>query len=289
MEKTTFRSLVGDLNIPVYIFQPLELRKAQGHAALVWVHENLHGDLYAHYFPFIREAVDRDYVVVAPEYRGSTGYGKEFYNAIDYGGYEVDDCLTAVRYIKRFLPHVDPERIGIIGWSHGGLITLSAVLREQTAFKAAAAIVPVTNLVFRLGFKGPNYQQRYVDQKRIGGLPHQKRDIYIERSPLYHVDKLRIPLLVHLSDSDTDVNFEEAEQLAWALLAKKPELVEVKIYHNPPGFSGGHGFNRIVDRRTYRRRDTPEQRDSWNRIWNFFEWNLRPYAGKQTHENQRKK
>jgi dipeptidyl aminopeptidase/acylaminoacyl peptidase len=277
MRKTEYKSKVGDLDIPVYIFQPLDLRGEKGHAAIVWVHENVHGDLYAHYFPFIREAVERGYVVVAPEYRGSTGYGKEFYDAIDYGGYEVDDCVTALDYIKYNLSYVDPERVGIIGWSHGGMITFLAVTREENNFKAAAAIVPVTNVVFRLGYKGPRYQRGFVEQPRIGGLPHEKRSIYIDRSPLYHVDKLKIPMLVHLADNDNDVNFVEAEQLIWALKAKKPDLAETKIYHNP---RDGHGFNRIVDDKTHERMDTKAQRDSWNRIWNLFEWNLRPYQGK---------
>ncbi|MFC1729353.1 alpha/beta hydrolase family protein [candidate division KSB1 bacterium] len=278
--KTSFLSRVGDLDIPVYVFQPLQKRGRAGHPAIIWVHENFHGDLYAFYFPFIKEAVDRGYVVVAPEYRGSTGYGQAFYDAVDYGGYEVDDCLTAVDFIRDNYPHVDIERLGIIGWSHGGMITLLSVMRETSPIKAAAAIVPVTNLFFRLGFKGPGYQDRFREMERVQGIPFEKRDIFKDRSPLYHVDKLEIPLLVHLADSDTDVNFEEAEQLMWALMDKKPHLAEVKVYNNPTGSSGGHGFNRLVDRETYERLDSPEQRDSWNRIWTFFELNLRPYEGK---------
>ncbi len=272
--KITYRSKVGDLDIPAYLFQPLRKRGPLGHAAMIWVHGGVHGNWSENMFPFVREAIERGYVVIAPEYRGSTGYGKEFHNAIDYGGYEVDDVMTAYDWMVANLPHVDPERVGIMGWSHGGYITLLSVFRDQHPFKAAVAQVPVTNLIFRLSYKGPNYQRNFATQKRIGGLPFERREIYVERSPFYHVDKLRVPLLVHVATNDDDVDFVEASMLIWALRALKPDLAETKIYLDPPG---GHGFARRVNRTTLEREDTPEQRDSWNRVWTFLEWNLRPY------------
>jgi dipeptidyl aminopeptidase/acylaminoacyl peptidase len=241
---------------------------------MVWIHGGVHGNVDVGFLPFVREAVERGYVIIAPEYRGSAGYGQAFHEAIDYGGYEVDDVMTAYDWLAKHLPHVDPERIGIMGWSHGGFIALHAVLRDTTPFKAAAAIVPVTDLVFRLSLKGPEYQRYFATQPRIGGLPHEKQDAYIARSPLYLVPKLRVPLLVHVATNDQDVNFVEAQQLVWALRAQKPDLAETKIYQDPPG---GHAFAWRVNPRTLKREDTPEQRDSWNRTWSFFEWVLRPY------------
>ena len=278
-QKTTYRSSVGDLEIPVYVFQPLQKRGPRGHAAMVWVHGGVHGNWDPLYFPFIKEAVERGYVIVAPEYRGSTGYGEQFHKEIDYGGYEVDDVLSAAEFIKARLPHVDPARIGIMGWSHGGYITLLSLFRDVTPFKAGAAIVPVTNLVFRLSYKGPGYQADFSTQKRIQGLPFEKRDIYIQRSPLYSVDKLHVPLLVHAATNDTDVDFVEDQQMIDALRSRKPDLAETKVYVDPPpgAAGGGHTFSRRVDMKTLQRMDSPEQRDSWNRTWTFFEWHLRPY------------
>lgn len=285
-QKVTYRSSVGDLDIPAYLFQPLNKRGPKGHAAMVWVHGGVHSNMDPLYFPFIKEAVERGYVIITPEYRGSTGYGEAFHKAIDYGGYEVDDVMSAVDYLKAKVPQVDPERIGIMGWSHGGFITLHSVFRDQHPFKAAAAIVPVTNLVFRLSYKGPGYQREYATQKRIQGLPFEKPDIYIQRSPLYSVDKLRVPLLVHVATNDTDVNFVEDQQIVDALRARKADLAETKIYVDPPPGSsgGGHTFSRRTDLKTLQRLDTPEQRDSWNRTWAFFEWNLRPYIDKSKAE-----
>ncbi|MEO5510741.1 MAG: alpha/beta fold hydrolase [Longimicrobiales bacterium] len=274
--KITYRSGVGDLEIPAYLFQPLNKRGPKGHAALVWVHGGVHGDWGITMWPFVREAVERGYVVICPEYRGSTGYGEKHYTEIDYGGYEIDDVMTAADYLKT-LPHVDPERLGIMGWSHGGYITLFSVFRDTTPFKAASAIVPVTNLIHRLSFSGPAYQRSFATQKRIGGLPFEKRDIYLERSPLYHVDKLKTPLLVHVATNDTDVWFYEDQQIVDALRSRKPELSETKVYKDPPPgrASGGHTFNRRVNPQTLEREDSPEQIDSWNRVWAFFEWHLR--------------
>jgi dipeptidyl aminopeptidase/acylaminoacyl peptidase len=277
-KKVTYRSRVDGLEIPAYLFQPLRTRGTKGHAAMVWVHGGVHGRWGINLFPFIKEAVDRGYVIIAPEYRGSIGYGEAHHKKIDYGGYEVDDAISATDYLKT-LPHVDPARLGIMGWSHGGYITLLSITREQHPFVAGAAIVPVTNLLFRLSMKGPGYQWDFSTQERIQGLPFEKPDIYIERSPLYHVDKLKVPVLVHVATNDLDVNFVEDQQMVDALRSRKPDLSETKIYVDPPtwGSSGGHAFSRRVDPKTLQRVDSPEQIDSWNRTWVFFEWILRPY------------
>jgi dipeptidyl aminopeptidase/acylaminoacyl peptidase len=277
-QKVSYRSSVGDLDIPAYLFQPLQKRGARGHPAMIWVHGGVHGNMDVLYFPFIREAVQRGYVIITPEYRGSTGFGEAFHKAIDYGGYEVEDTISAVNYL-RTLPHVDPDRLGIMGWSHGGFIALHSVFRDNHPFKAAAAIVPVTNLVFRLSYKGPGYQREYATQQRLQALPFEKPDVYIQRSPLYGVDRLKVPLLVHVTTNDTDVNFVEDQQIIDALRSRKPDLAETKIYVDPPpgAAGGGHTFSRRTDLKTLERMDTPEQRDSWNRTWTFFEWHLRPY------------
>lgn len=275
MEKITYRSMVGDLDIPAFVFQPLTLRGAKGHPAIVWVHENIRGHLYEHYIPYIREATSKGYIVIAPEYRGSLGYGKAFYDAIDYGGSEVDDVVTAVDVLKGKYPQVDPSRIGIMGWSHGGMITLLSILRNTTTFKAAVAMVPVTNLFQRLAYKGVERQKQAIDpQNRYGGLPHERRDVYRDRSPIYAVDKLQIPLYVAVTRNDDDVNIEEVMQLVDALRARKPLLSETTVYENP---AGGHSFDRRVDPKTWQPENTREQRDSWNRVWTFLDWNLDPF------------
>jgi dipeptidyl aminopeptidase/acylaminoacyl peptidase len=284
MDKITYRSKVGDMDIPAFVFQPLKLRGAKGHPALVWVHENIRGHLYEHYIPYIREATAKGYIVIAPEYRGSLGYGKTFYDAIDYGGNEVDDVVTAVEIVKKN-PAVDPARIGVIGWSHGGMITLLSIMRNPAMFKAAVAMVPVTNLFQRLAWKGVERQHQAIDPaNRYGGLPFERTEVYKDRSPLYNVDKLQIPLYVGVTKNDQDVNIEEDMQLVDALRSRKSNLAETMVYDNPPG---GHTFDRRVDPKTWQPENTREQRDSWNRVWTFLDWNLDPFHGEAKSSSSR--
>jgi dienelactone hydrolase len=275
--KITYKSTADGATVPAYLFAPLNKRGARGHAAMIWVHGGVHGNWDQSMLPFVKEAVDRGYVVITPDYRGSTGHGETWHMAIDYGGNEVVDAMSAFEYLKT-LSYVDTARVGMMGWSHGGFIAALNATKPGTVLKAAAAIVPVTNLVFRLSYKGPSYQRDYAAESTIRGLPFEKPDEYIKRSPLYHVENLNIPLLVHVATNDQDVNYVEDQQLVWKLRALKPDLAETKVYVDPApwGASVGHAFSRRVDPITLERVDSPAQIDSWNRTWTFFEWNLKP-------------
>jgi dipeptidyl aminopeptidase/acylaminoacyl peptidase len=272
--KIVYTNPEDGFRIPAYVFAPLQKRGDRGHPAMVWVHGGVHGTWDINMFPFVREAVQRGYVIITPEYRGSIGESKEHYDAFDYGGKEVDDAMAAFPYLAT-LPYVDTARVGIMGWSHGGFIAAHAVFRKQHQFKAAAAIVPVTNLFVRLARSGPSYQRDFSTS--IGGMTHEKMDEYIARSPVFAVENLKVPILVHAATNDCDVYFIENQQMIYTLRALKPDLAETKIYVNPPpGRAGcGHTFSRRVNLQTLEREDTAEQIDSWNRTWTFFEWNLR--------------
>jgi dipeptidyl aminopeptidase/acylaminoacyl peptidase len=185
-------------------------------------------------------------VIIAPDYRGSTGYGKEHHNAIDYGGKEVEDVVSAVEFLKT-LPHVDQDRLGMMGWSHGGFITAHSLFRDSHPFKGGAAIVPVSNLFFRLAYKGPQYTRSFSTQAGIRGMPHENREEYIKRSPLYSVEKLQVPILVHVSTNDEDVNYVEDQQLVWKLRALKPDLAETKVHDPAPRGRRWPAFSRRVD------------------------------------------
>jgi dipeptidyl aminopeptidase/acylaminoacyl peptidase len=281
----SFKSSVDGLEIPAYVFAPLNKRGTKGHAAIVMVHGYVHGRFEDRRFVWAREAVEKGYVVVAPNYRGSLGYGAAFYNAIDYGGKEIDDAQSAYDYIKNNLSYVDPDRVGIMGWSHGGFITAHILFRDGQPFKAGAPIVPVTNLIFRLGTHAPNYAQPFASRPEIHGMPFENVAEYVKRSPVFHVDHLKVPILVHVATNDCDVEFIENQQMVYTLRALKPDLADTKIYVDPPYIPAlggcGHTFSeRVVldpaSPRYMERDDTPDQIDAWNRTWAFFGRNLHP-------------
>jgi dipeptidyl aminopeptidase/acylaminoacyl peptidase len=302
-QMVSYKSIDG-LEIPAYVFAPLKKRGAHGHAAIVMVHGFVHGRFEERRLVWAREAVEQGYVVVAPQYRGSIGYGAAFWNAIDYGGKEVDDVRAAYDYIKASLPYVDPDRVGIMGWSHGGFITAHNLFRDPQPFKAGAPIVPVTNLIFRLGTHAPSYTQTFASRPEVHGMPFENVDEYVRRSPVFHVANLKVPILVNVATNDCDVDFIENQQMIYTLRALKPELADTKIYVDPPyvvndstdgrnrqkdgqGSLGGcgHTFSERVftnpnSPRYMERNDSPEQIDAWNRIWSFFRKNLNPDKGK---------
>lgn len=281
-----YKSRPDGLEVPAYLYSPINRPARRKYPALVWVHGGVHGDWDTGLFPFVVEAVKKGYVVLAPDYRGSTGYGDAWMKMIDYGGNEVDDVLSSIDYLGT-LPYVDAKRMGIMGWSHGGFITSHILFRHDNPFRAGAAIVPVTNLVFRLSDHGPGYARSYAPEEGIHGMPWEvncgpKRDrdcidVYLERSPVFHVDNLKVPMLVHVATNDCDVFFREDQQMVYTLRALKPTLAETKIYVNPPEGRGGcgHTFSRRVNPQTLEREDSPEQIDSWNRTWAFFAKNLK--------------
>lgn len=238
--------------IPAYVFTPKSLR---GKAPLVvFVHGGVHGDFASSYAHIVRELMSEGYVVVAPEYRGSTGYGEDLYSQIDYGGAEVDDVKAARDWAVENLSQVDGNRIGIIGWSHGGYQTLLNIATWPDAYQVAYAGVPVSDLVQRMGYKSQGYRDTF--KEFIGKEAVDDPAEYRKRSPVNRISSMKTPLLVHTNTNDEDVNVMEVEHLIEALKAAGKKF-EYKIYQNAPG---GHRFNRI---------DSKLAKESRREIWDF--------------------
>ena len=253
------------LPIPAYLFAPRDTDRR--HAALLFVHDGIHGDLKDLYVRHIRSLVREGYVVIAPEYRGSTGYGKAFYDSIDYGGKEVEDVIAARDYLRSFVAYADVGRLGIIGWSHGGFIAMHSIFRRPELFKVAVAHVPVADLPTRIRTHTPTYERIFAAQKAFGGTLAERPQAYIERSPIAHARKLRTPLLVHAATNDDDVFIIENRNLRDSMVVAgkaRAGLFYYREWVDPPG---GHSFNRI---------DTPEARESWNATLAFLRSFLNP-------------
>jgi len=255
----------GKLPIPAYFFAPKDtLRK---HAALIFVHGGVHGNLDDLYVRHIRSLVKEGYVIVAPEYRGSTGYGKTFYDAIDYGGKEVEDVIEARTYLQDLVPYADLTRLGIMGWSHGGFITLHSIFRRPELFRVAVAHVPVADLPARIRTHTAGYEKILAAQPGFGGTLIERPQAYVQRSPVAHVRELRIPLLVHAASNDQDVFIIENHNLRDSMVAAGKDrsgLYHYREWADPPG---GHEFNRI---------DTKEAKESWSETLAFLRKYLNP-------------
>jgi dipeptidyl aminopeptidase/acylaminoacyl peptidase len=252
MKNPTAQGAGNPLIIPVYVFTPKNLK---GKAPLiVFVHGGVHGNFETSYAHVVRELMGEGYVVVAPEYRGSTGYGEDLYGQIDYGGAEVDDVKSARDWAVENLASVDPKRVGIIGWSHGGYQTLMNIFNWPDAYQVAYAGVPVSDLVQRMGYKTQGYRKTF--EEFIGKQAVDDPMEYRRRSPYFLAPKLATPLLIHTNTTDEDVNVMEVEHLIDSLKANGKKF-EYKIYQAAPG---GHHFNRI---------DTKLARESRQEVYAF--------------------
>lgn len=224
-----------------YVFIPKEVDALKKYPLLVLPHGGVHSNFNSFYAHIIRELMAQQYIVVAPEYRGSTGYGKGFYESIDYGGLEVEDVYAAKNYMLENYDLIDSERVGIFGWSHGGLITLHNIFEHPNDYKVAYAGVPVSDLIARMGYKTQRYRDLYSADFHIGKTAYEDVEEYRKRSPAWQAHKLQTPLLIHTNTNDGDVNVFEVEHLIKSLKAEKKEF-EYEIYQDVPG---GHTFDRI--------------------------------------------
>ncbi len=230
------------LILRAYTFIPKKLDRTKKQPLLVLAHQGIHGNVAsAELGHIMRELMEQGYSVIAPDYRGSTGYGQQLYNEIDYGGREVDDVFAAREWMLGAHTFLDPKRVGMIGWSHGGLITLMNILQHPDAYAVAYAGVPVSDLVLRLGYQTDQYRTLYSAPYHIGKTVREDIKEYERRSPITWVSKLQTPLLIHTNTNDEDVNVLEVERLITALKAEGKQF-EYKIYQDAPG---GHMFNRL--------------------------------------------
>lgn len=230
--------------ITAYTFMPKKYAASAKLPLVVYVHGGVHGNFESSAVHIVREMVEQGYAVIAPDYRGSTGYGREFWRLIDYGGLEVDDVFAGKQWMLENHANIDSERVGIIGWSHGGLITLMNIFDHPKDFRVAYAGVPVSDLVARMGYKSQSYRELFSASYHIGKSADENVNEYRKRSPAWNAEKLQTPLLVHTNTNDEDVNVLEVEHLITALKAAGKQF-EYKVYQSAPG---GHMFNRLDTR-----------------------------------------
>jgi dipeptidyl aminopeptidase/acylaminoacyl peptidase len=254
----------NDVIVSAMTFLPRNPAGSRKLPLVVFVHGEIHGNAATdEEAVVVRELVGQGYAVVAPDYRGSSGYGGDFWRQIDYGGLEIEDVHAARKAMLDLHSGISTERVGMVGWSHGGAIAFLTVVRHPEAYQACYAGVPVSDLEGRIRAMGKAYEEYFAARYHVGKTLSEAPEEYRRRSPVWNVEQLRTPLLVHANTSDTDVPFSEVRKLLEALEASgKP--FEQHIYTNAPG---GHYFNRL---------DTPLARESRAEIWRFLARRLQP-------------
>jgi hypothetical protein len=161
-------ALTNPLTFTAYVFIPKDIDPNKQYPLLVFPHQGVHANFNVENGQLYRELIAQQYIIIAPDYRGSTGYGKQFYESIDYGGKEIQDTKAARDYMVENYAIVDTNRVGIMGHSHGGLITLMNLFEYPDAYKVGFADVPVSDLVARMGYKTQSYRELYSTEYHIG-------------------------------------------------------------------------------------------------------------------------
>ncbi|MEM7128767.1 MAG: S9 family peptidase [Chloroflexota bacterium] len=190
----------------------------------------------------------RGIAVIDVNYGGSTGYGREFRERLNgrWGIVDVDDCVNAARYLVD-QGQVDGKRLAIAGGSAGGYTTLCALTFQDT-FAAGASHFGVADLEI-LAQHTHKFESRYLDSL-IGPYP-ERRDIYLERSPIHSVDQLSCPLILFQGLEDKIVPPEQAESMFEAVKGKGLPVAYLPFEGEQHGFRQAQNIKRSLDAELY--------------------------------------
>jgi len=227
----------GKWTISAFLYVPFNMARNGQNAALVYIHGGPTSQTMNSFNRFIQYAANQGYMVLAPNYRGSTGYGKEFQqaNLFDMGGGDLQDVLAGVDWIKQ-TGHLDPKKIAVMGGSYGGYLSMMAVTKAPEVWAAGIPIVPFVNWFTEIENEDPVLQQS--DLATMGDVVKNKA-LYEDRSPINFIDKIKAPLLLLAGGHDPRCPKSETQQVVDAI-KKRGGTVDSKVYENE-----GHGFARV--------------------------------------------
>jgi dipeptidyl aminopeptidase/acylaminoacyl peptidase len=235
MTPVTYRARDG-LEIPAYLTLPVG-RPAKNLACIV----NPHGGPWARdswvFNPEVQFLANRGYCVLQMNFRGSTGYGRKFWEA-SFGqwGLKMQDDVTDGAHWLASQGIADPKRIGIYGGSYGGYATLAGVVYTPELYAAAVDFVGVSNLFTFMNTIPPYWEPFRQQMYAMVGHPERDKDRLAATSPALHADRIRTPLLIAQGAKDPRVNKAESDQVVEALKKRGVE-VQYMVKDNE-----GHGF-----------------------------------------------
>ncbi len=249
----SYPSRLDQKPVPATMMVSKTLDRAKKHPALVWIHgsgsdQNFlgwHPGSYRMYYSLCQYLAQQGYVILTPDYRGSSGFSRDWATGVHMalGVNDTADVAAGADYLKT-LEYVDPDRIGVFGLSYGGFLTLQAMNVDPTLWRAGVNVAGVVDwATYSAGYTTPRL-----------GTPVQNPEIYRVSAPILHMDKLERPLLILHGTNDRNVSFADSLRL-FDVLIKLGKPFESQIY---PGEI--HFFRRDI-----------VLRDAWRRIEEFFD------------------
>jgi len=231
----TFPSFDGTL-ISAVVTMPFNLRRDGSNPAIVMPHGGPTGQTQDGFSRYATAFATRGYVVIQPNFRGSTGYGRAFQDAnrMDLGGGDLKDVVAARNFLVAS-GYVDTRKVGIFGGSYGGFMTLMAIGRTPDEFAAAVQWYGIINWRTMYRDQDPLLQ---AYQRSLLGTPDANPDVYDRASPLTYMQAAKAPLLSLQGENDIRVPRGQAQEVN-DLLKAKGNIVETIFY---PG--EGHGFQK---------------------------------------------
>lgn len=249
------------LKIAAMLYKPSAMKAGTKYPAVLWIHGGPEGEDVFRFDPWAQYLAQSGYVVLEPNYRGSTGYGEKFrnLNVEDSGGGEMDDVAMGADYlVKQGL--ADPKRLAIGGGSHGGTMVGYAVTKYPDLFAAA---IELYGVVDRATFNERTNRGSAVRwMMKMGGSPDEKPEVYRKADTLLEVSKIKTPLLIMHGENDPQVPPYESAQFVRALKAAG------KTYYYFTYPNELHGFSQ---------RD--HRLDAWRRQLAFLEKYIQPRIG----------
>jgi dipeptidyl aminopeptidase/acylaminoacyl peptidase len=222
--------------ISAFIWVPFNLKRDGSNPGIVLPHGGPTGQVVDYFNREAAALASRGYVCIAPNVRGSTGYGMDFQRANhqNLGGGDLQDEVYAARFLVA-TGYVDAKKVGITGGSYGGYMTLMAIGKTPDVWAAAVEEYGIINWFTMLQHEDPQLQEY---EKSLLGDPVKDRKVYEDASPIQYLRHAKAPLLVLQGDNDIRVPKEEAEQVV-ATLKATGGTVDAHYYSNE-----GHGFSK---------------------------------------------
>ncbi|HET9409293.1 MAG TPA: S9 family peptidase [Candidatus Sulfotelmatobacter sp.] len=222
--------------ISAFLWMPFNLKRDGNNPGIVLPHGGPTGQQVDYFEKTAAALATRGYVCIAPNVRGSTGYGMEFQRANykDIGGGDLQDEVYAAHFLAD-TGYVDAHKIGITGGSYGGYMAMIAIGRTPDEWAAAVELYGITDWLTEQEHEEPSLQQ--YDQSILGD-PVKDRQSYEDASPLKYFRNAKAPLLILQGTNDIRDPKEEADQ-AETILKKEGKIVDAHYYSDE-----GHGFEK---------------------------------------------